>query len=163
MYIVDTYGNLITETELYHHGIKGQKWGIRRYQNPDGSLTDAGKRRYGGYNINTMTAAGYTRYKNDRYKDMRQRIKKNGFNMELTKSNSVKRIYDNFGKDYNIEDVNEYEYERGRKIATGAHVTGMNVALNRPISSLISAGYTYYHGKNFSKDEKRYRKFYTHN
>ena len=32
--------------ELYHHGILGQKWGVRRYQNPDGSLTDAGKKRY---------------------------------------------------------------------------------------------------------------------
>lgn len=33
--------------ELYHHGIKGQKWGVRRYQNEDGSLTSAGKQRYG--------------------------------------------------------------------------------------------------------------------
>ena len=32
--------------ELYHHGIKGQKWGIRRYQNEDGSLTYRGKMRY---------------------------------------------------------------------------------------------------------------------
>ncbi len=31
--------------ELYHHGIKGMKWGIRRYQNKDGSLTSAGKKR----------------------------------------------------------------------------------------------------------------------
>lgn len=30
---------------LYHHGIKGQKWGIRRYQNEDGSLTPEGKKR----------------------------------------------------------------------------------------------------------------------
>ena len=32
--------------ELYHHGVKGQKWGIRRFQNSDGTLTDAGKKRY---------------------------------------------------------------------------------------------------------------------
>ena len=33
------------ENELYHHGVKGQRWGVRRYQNSDGSLTDAGKKR----------------------------------------------------------------------------------------------------------------------
>lgn len=33
--------------ELVHHGIKGQKWGRRQYQNKDGSLTPAGKERYG--------------------------------------------------------------------------------------------------------------------
>ncbi len=34
------------QNELTHHGIKGQKWGVRRFQNKDGSLTPAGKRRY---------------------------------------------------------------------------------------------------------------------
>ena len=33
-------------TELYHWGIKGMKWGVRRYRNEDGSLTAAGKKRY---------------------------------------------------------------------------------------------------------------------
>ena len=33
--------------ELMHYGVRGQKWGDRRYQNADGSLTKAGERRYG--------------------------------------------------------------------------------------------------------------------
>lgn len=37
---------IITNGELYHWGIKGMKWGVRRYQNKDGSLTPAGKKRY---------------------------------------------------------------------------------------------------------------------
>ena len=34
-------------SDLRHHGIKGQKWGVRRFQNSDGSLTAAGRKRYG--------------------------------------------------------------------------------------------------------------------
>lgn len=42
------YTNRELGYELYlaHHGVKGMKWGVRRYQNPDGSLTAKGKKRY---------------------------------------------------------------------------------------------------------------------
>lgn len=37
---------LTSNGELYHAGVKGMKWGVRRYQKKDGSLTSAGKKRY---------------------------------------------------------------------------------------------------------------------
>lgn len=40
-------GYYFDDDTLEHHGILGQKWGVRRFQNADGSLTSKGKSRYG--------------------------------------------------------------------------------------------------------------------
>ena len=44
-YVLTSDGNFISENELYHWGVKGMRWGVRRYQNEDGTLTAAGKKR----------------------------------------------------------------------------------------------------------------------
>jgi len=53
-------------SELYHHGIQGQKWGVRRFQNPDGTLTSRGKKRYGADKLSSIsTKKGIKRRLND--------------------------------------------------------------------------------------------------
>ena len=44
----------ITYDEIKHHGIKGQKWGVRRFQNADGSLTADGRKRYGSEDMRNV-------------------------------------------------------------------------------------------------------------
>lgn len=62
--------------ELYHYGIKGQKWGIRKYQNEDGTLTSEGKARY-GYDETTgkLSKEGRKVEKSDRKAALKDAIK----------------------------------------------------------------------------------------
>lgn len=46
MEYLPTFSDQLDADYISHHGIKGMHWGIRRYQNPDGSLTDAGRKHY---------------------------------------------------------------------------------------------------------------------
>ena len=81
-------------SELRHHGIKGQKWGVRRFQNKDGSLTADGKKRYGADDykntLDKVNSAGkivdeVRKYNNSSQKsndpDMERRIRKSINNM----------------------------------------------------------------------------------
>lgn len=54
---------------ICHHGVKGQKWGVRRYQNKDGSLTEAGKIRYNVGKVKNIESINrsYTSYNVDQW------------------------------------------------------------------------------------------------
>lgn len=54
--------------ELYHHGIKGMKWGVRRFQKKDGSLTSAGKKRYGDDNISSKPKSKHRAMLEEKYR-----------------------------------------------------------------------------------------------
>lgn len=56
---------------LEHAGVKGQKWGVRRYQNEDGSLTEEGKRHYGYYD-KPNGEKDYKRLQKDAAKDAKE-------------------------------------------------------------------------------------------
>lgn len=119
----------IVNGELYHHGIKGQKWGVRRFQNVDGSLTNAGKKRYssdelrsmakqvGEYNIGKsmiQRRAALERKKADSKYD-RESIKLRAQKDKMSKRDYDK-AFDKLGKDldssYKISDKKAAESEK---------------------------------------------------
>ena len=89
--------------ELYHHGILGQKWGVRRYQNPDGTLTPAGKKR-----LKYIKKAHDISYENaDRLYNKSQKIKEN--NRQLHDNYSGEDAWKEYAKDvYGTTDPKEY-------------------------------------------------------
>ena len=78
---------MLYSTELYHHGIKGMKWGVRRYQNPDGTLTEAGKKRLRV----VKKASKYAKKQAKKYED---NVKKDSEILERYRTGDPRRIVD---------------------------------------------------------------------
>ena len=130
-------------TYLAHHGIKGQKWGVRRFQNPDGSYTSAGKERYGKYkNLNLKdfkNTHGELEYINHKtgefcYVADTERLKYK-FGVSETEAinriNKVRNDQDTIDKAKKgcMDDLNKYGPKFGKEYASNLKYTG--ICLNR--------------------------------
>lgn len=103
--------------ELYHYGILGMKWGIRRYQNPDGTLTEAGKKKY--YKKDGTLKRKYAQ---EKYGELNSDYFNKGleFDKKFDKSkegkNLLKKMQDAWNKleDFEMSDYELYELKTGK-------------------------------------------------
>lgn len=123
-----------TTNELYHHGIKGQKWGIRRYQNPDGTLTAEGKARYlngGDYTIGKGSLFYRTAFRNP-----------NGYNSSLGRVYVSTNPKDNqvwedlYKRSYNREGDKLYSVQM--KAVKDIKVAGGNTVAEKWVDKMMS-------------------------
>ena len=83
----------MNELEIYHHGIKGQRWGVRRFQNKDGSLTPAGEKRYSDdTDNNTRKKDDNKSTKPSRYDELYERYKTIGYSDDKARQTAQGRI-----------------------------------------------------------------------
>ena len=136
---------------LAHHGIKGQKWGVRRFQNEDGSLKAAGEKRYGvGEGVARRALAGvysinekaYNRLGNKTLASMNKAAKER--QLALAKKADPHREERVAARNKAVKDATQkvYRHEVNRGHELGKHAilrAGVGYALRTPINAIGAA------------------------
>lgn len=140
-YVLTPEGNFLSVDELYRHGIKGMKWGVRRYQNYDGSYTKAGMKRYNEAMANYEKA-------DERYKTAKAQYKNakksgsstTGMETEITNAKLArKQAKAKLEKDYKHLKQDELG-DQGKKLYANGRTITSNKRGTRALATVGSIG-----------------------
>lgn len=127
----------IDDTYLSHHGMKGQKWGLRRYQNPDGTLTPEGRIRYSKKNAGIEFDEHGNLTESSKIVAMKSAKKMRELEAYFSDADLTK-AYNRLNTSKNIATIQEWEANEGKrkadqilgKIETGAKLYNIGARIN---------------------------------